>query len=87
MTVFASQPTAESGIEIANKIVDQECLVISRWRRERRKLLLDLGMLLPNAINNLRQPSTIKLLVTGLLMSSATGAYLFRMSSPSSFAR
>lgn len=68
VAVFASQPTAESGIEITNKIVDQECLVISRWRRERCKFLLNLGMLLPNAINDLRQPTTIKLSVTGLLI-------------------
>lgn len=65
MAVVASQPTVEGGIEITDKIVNQECLVVSRRRRERRKLLLNLSMLFPDAVNDLWQPTTIKPLAIG----------------------
>lgn len=52
MAKVTSQPTAEGGIEITDKIMDKECLVISRRRRERAKLLLNLSMLLPNTVND-----------------------------------
>lgn len=33
VAVVASQPTVKGGIEITDKVVDQECLVVSRRRR------------------------------------------------------